>query len=309
MKFLKRLTAASLAALMLGGAAASVPLAISAEETAATYSGAAITEHMGGYDYGFSKRTLITHSYDFSLERIGHYASDPALALGSSTAKIEDGKLTTEGGNDFVFGSAVCLGDQYGLEEGYLSFDMKLASGSVKLGVRTSQTAAVSTDRGIWFSFDGSDSLKLTEPECGLEATLSLPVSTAEMQNFSLHDGLDTLTLSCGDTVLAIVQYTTEGYLAFCDATGAVMAETDKCELYPTGYFSLNLSDLNGYIDNLIFTNVEETWEIPEAESIRTIDYSTWTAHDALDRTVSDTPRRATPRRTATSVCSTSSAG
>ena len=296
MRSLKRLTAAALAALTLAGSVAAAPVAVSAEETVATYSGAAITEHQGGYDYSFSKRTLVTHAYDFSLERIGHYASDSALALGRSTARIEDGKLTTEGGNDFIIGSAVCLGDQYGLEEGYLSFDMKLVSGSVQLGVRTSETAAASTARGIWFTFDGSDTLKISEPECGLEATLPLSVSTAEVKNIALHDGLDALTLSSGDTVLAIVQYTAEGYLAFCDGKGTVLAETNECELYPTGYFSLNLSDIDGYIDNLVFTNVEETWEIPEAETLRTIDYSTWTAHDALDRTVSDNAQAGDPK-------------
>ena len=296
MKFMKRLTALSLATLMMAGAAIALPFGVTASESPATYSGAPITEHKGGYDYGFSKRTLVTHSYDFSLERIGHYASDPALALGRSTARIENGRLTTEGDNSFVFGSAVCLGDQYGLEEGYLSFDLRLVSGTVQLGVRTSKTAATPTDRGIWFTLDGSDFLKVSEPECGLEATLKMPVSTAEVKNVVLHDGLDTLTLSCGDTVLAAVKYTEDGYLAFCDATGAVVAETDKCELYPTGYFSLNLSNLDGYVDNLIFTNVEETWEIPEAETLRTVDYSTWTAHDALDRTVSDNAKTGAPK-------------
>ena len=63
-------------------------------------------------------------------------------------------------------------------------------------------------------------------------------------------------------------------------------AETAESEIYTAGYFSLHLSKMEGYVDNVIFTNVEETWEIPTAESLRTIDYSTWTAHDDLDRTV-----------------------
>ena len=296
MKLMKRLTAAALAALMLTGTAAALPVAVTAAEAPASYGGAPITEHKGGYDYGFSERTLVTHAYDFSLERIGHYATDPALALGRSTARIENGRLTTEGDNSFVFGSSVCLGDQYGLEEGYLSFDLQLVSGTVQLGVRTSKTAALPTDRGIWFTLDGSDTLKLHEPECGLEASVKISVSMAEAKNITLHDGLDTLTLSAGDTVLATVKYTEEGYLAFCDASGGVLAETDQCELYPTGYFSLNLANLNGYVDNLVFTNVEETWEIPEAETLRAIDYSTWTAHDALDRVVADNAKAGTPK-------------
>lgn len=293
--FAKRILPLTLAILTALGSFLTIPVTVSAVGSD-TYAGVAITPHEGGYDYGFSKRTLVTHSYDFSLDRIGHYASDPALALGRSTASIRDGRLTTEEGNTFVFGSAVCLGDQYGLEEGYLSFDMKLSGGSVQLGVRTSKTAATPTDRGIWFAFDGSDTLKIKEPECGLEATVKLPTSTADEKSIQFHDGLHTMTLSMGDTVVAVVQYTEDGYLAFCDSKGTVLAKTDKCELYPTGYFSLNLSDMDGYIDNLIFTHVEETWDIPEAESIRTIDYSTWTAHNALDRTVSDNAKTGDPK-------------
>ena len=100
-------------------------------------------------------------------------------------------------------------------------------------------------------------------------------VKLNETKNFTLHEGLDTLTLSSGETVIASVKYSSEGYLAICDASGAVKAETDKSEIYTAGYFSLHLSKMKGYVDNVIFTNVEETWDIPTAESIRTIDYST----------------------------------
>ena len=93
MKFMKRLTAAALAALMLAGTVAALPAVVSAEEAPATYSGTPITEHKGGYDYPFSRRSLVTYSYDFSLERINFYASDPAIALGRTSGEIVDGKL------------------------------------------------------------------------------------------------------------------------------------------------------------------------------------------------------------------------
>ena len=35
-----------------------------------TYGGTPISEHVGGYDYGFSKRTVVTRSYDFSMDRM-----------------------------------------------------------------------------------------------------------------------------------------------------------------------------------------------------------------------------------------------
>ena len=66
-----------------------LPMTVVAEETVAVYNGAAITEHKGGYDY--YDRTLVTYTYDFSLERLSHYASDPTVVMSNITAKIEDG--------------------------------------------------------------------------------------------------------------------------------------------------------------------------------------------------------------------------
>ncbi|MBQ4112285.1 MAG: hypothetical protein IJD38_05770 [Clostridia bacterium] len=295
MKLYKRIAAAALAALMLAGSAVAVPVTVTAAPPS-SYNGTPITEHKGGYDYGFSKRTVITRSYDFSMDRMNYYAGDSAIVMGRSAGQIVDGAMTTQEGKDFIFGSAVCLGDQYGLEDGYLSFDLKLTGGTVYLGVRTSRTAADHTKRGIWFTFDGGDSMRIYEPECGLEATVPMSVSLAEAKKITLHDGVDTLTLTAGEAVIASVKYTEEGYLAICDGSGAVKAETDKCELYPTGYFSLHMDDLAGYVDNVVFTNVEEKWEIPTAESIRTIDYSTWTATDDLDRTVADNAKAGDPK-------------
>ena len=214
MKKFSRIAAALLAGLMLMSAAATFPVAVMAAEPT-VYGGTPISQHQGGYDYPFSRRSLVTYSYDFSLERINFYASDPAIALGRTSGEIVDGALTTKEGKDCIFGSAVCLGDQYGLEEGYLSFDLKLTGGTVYLGVRTSRTASDITKRGVWFTFDGSASMKIFEPECGLEATVPMPVSLGEKQTFTLHEGLDTLTLSVGNTAIAVVKYTEEGYLAF----------------------------------------------------------------------------------------------
>ncbi|MBQ9151216.1 MAG: hypothetical protein IJX72_03110, partial [Clostridia bacterium] len=295
MKRLKRILAALLAGLTVAGAMVATPV-VYAEETGTPYTGTAITEHIGGYDNG-SSRTLVTHRYDFSMDRISHYAVDTALAMGNrANAEIIDGALTTKDGKDFIFGSAVGLGDDYGLEEGYLSFDLKLTGGTVYLGVRTSRTAADCERRGIWFTFDGSDSMRIYEPECGLEATVPMPISLAEAKTFTVHEGLDTITLSSENTAIASVRYTEDGYLAICGADGAILAETNESEIDPTGYFSLDMRNIDGYIDNVVFTNVEETRTVPETDELRVIDYSTWTATDALDRTVADNATAGDPK-------------
>lgn len=290
----KRTLAGALAALTLVGSVKVLPT-ISVRAAEATYSGTPITEHVGGYDH--YDRTVVTHAYDFSMDRIGHYATDPALGLGNrAAAEIVDGHLTVKDGMSFSFGSAVCLGDNYGLEEGHLSFDLKLTGGKVYLGLRTSETAATPEKRGIWFVFDGSDFLYFTEPETGLVGKMPLPVSVADCTTFEVHEGLDTITLSSGGQTIATVKYTKEGYLAFCDADGNVVKKTEKSQLYETGYFQLYLEDLDGYIDNVVFTNVESKRIIPEADELRLIDYSTWTATDALDRTTSDNAAAGDPK-------------
>ncbi len=288
----KRLIAAVLAALTVAGSVHTLPV-VTIEAAEQTYSGAPITEHIGGYDH--YDRTLVTHAYDFSVDRIGSYASDHAVGMGNrAAAEIIDGRLTVKEGMEFAFASAVGLGDDYGLEEGYLSFDLKLTGGKVLLGLRTSlnirtaDTAFKDTDRGIWFTFDGTDTMRIYEPECGLEATVDMPINIAEETKFHVHEGLDTITLSSGDTVIASIRYRTDGYLAICDKTGKVVAETTESKIYPSGYFQLTMKDTRGYIDNVIFTNVEAERKIPDATALRTIDYSTWTATDALDRTIAD---------------------
>ena len=249
--------ALSLALLMLlGTLSAAVP---ASAESARTYSGVNITEHQGGYDYDFATRTLSTYTFDFSVERINGYANEPALALGNRTnAQIANGALTTQDGKTFILGSAVCLGDDYGLEQGYLSFDLNLTGGTLYLGVRNSQTCVAHTERGIWFALDNSGSLRIFEPECGLEATVPVSVNFSQTQTITLHEALDTIALYAGEQLLAMVDYSVSGHLAFLDASGTVLAETDTCKLYQTGYFSLELADIDGYIREV--RAFEEHW-------------------------------------------------
>ena len=296
MKHMKILGCALLAIVLLAGTISSA-VPVFAEGTR-TYAGVNVTEHQGGYDYDFADRTLSTYTFDFSVERINGYANEPALALGNrADAQIVDGALTTADGKTFILGSALCLGDDYGLEQGYLSFDLNLTGGTVYLGVRNSQTCVAHTERGIWFALDNSGNLRISEPECGLEATLPISVDFSTTQTVTLHEALDTLALYAGEQLLALVEYSVSGRLAFLDANGTVLAETDTCKLYQTGYFSLELADIDGCIDNLRFTNVQQTWSIPEADALRKIDYSTWTATDALDRTTASNAEAGDPNQ------------
>ncbi len=260
-----------------------------------TYGGTPITAHTGGYDH--YDYTQMTYQYDFSMDRIGYYTADGALALDSrGGADLQNGCLTTREGAEFTFGSAVTIGDDYGTQEGYIRFDLQLNSGKVLLGTRTAKTACAETDRGVWFIFNGPDKLGIRDPESGLVAAIPITVSFSEVQTVTLHEGLDTLTLSVGDSVLASVRYGQDGYLAFCDKDGRIVSDTEEANVDPVGYFQLTLQDIDGYVDNVVFTHVESERKIAETDTLRVIDYSTWTATDALDRTVADAETAGSPK-------------
>lgn len=257
----------------------------SAETNGISYAGTPVTHHEGGYDY--YDRTLTTHVFDFSVDSISYYATDRTVSY-SGTPLLEDGHVTTRPGSVFTFGSALCVGDQYGLEEGYVSFDLCLVSGKVSVGVRNTRVCSDPEKRGIWFEFT-PDTLTVRETDSDLTVPIPLSVDLSAAQTFRIQEGLSTLTLTCGDTTLAVIRYTRNGNLTVCDASGKELARLEKNTVEPTGYFSIYMEDVNGWVDNIIYTNVTETAkEQPAAEEFRIIDYSTWTATDAIGRTISD---------------------
>ncbi len=295
MKKRSKILALILAAGMLASGVCSTATTAFADSAATVYTPPDITEHQGGYDRG--DRKLVTHAYDFAVADIGYYAADAALAMDNRGAgRVADGVLTVKDGMSFSFGSAVCLGDDYGLEEGYLTFDLCLKGGKAVLGARTSRTACKTDARGLWFEIDGSDKMRIYEPLSGLEASVAFPYDLTEAKTFTLHEGLDTLTLSCGDSVVASISYVQNSLLAIKDATGSVVAETTESDLYVTGYWQITMDDMDGYVDNVKFTNVEVDQTNPTTDELRLIDYSTWTATDDLERTVADAKTAGEPQ-------------
>lgn len=283
----KRIASLLLAVFMLATAlAASLTLPVAADDKKViTYEGVNIQKHEGGYDH--YERTLRTYVYDFSITRPAYYAKQPELALSNTGDMDMSGEtLACAEGGSFSFGSAIGLGDNYGLEKGTLTFDLKLTDGTVSVGVRTSKVTCTDTARGIWFVFDHSGKLTVKEPECGLTATLDLGVSLTDAKSFTIQENLDSIILLCGDTVIATVDYTKAGYLAVKDGQGSVKAETNESKIYVSGYFEFFVNNLKGYIDNVSFTNVDVNQTAEAADTQRVVDYSTWTAIDDLDRTV-----------------------
>ena len=205
----KRISALVLAMIMLVCTlATSMTIPVAADDKKViTYEGVNIQKHEGGYDH--YERTLNTYLYDFSVTRPTYYAKQPELALSNTENMDMSGEtLACVDGGTFSFGSAIGLGDNYGLEKGELTFDLLLTDGSVSVGVRTSRTSCTNTARGIWFVFENSGKLTVKEPESGLSAQLDPGVSLSEVKSFTIKENLDSIVLLCGDSVIATVDYT-----------------------------------------------------------------------------------------------------
>ena len=287
MKHLKRFMSLLITLAMLAGSAALFAAPAFADGTAdvTTWPGTPVTHHEGGCDY--LDHTLTTHIFDFSVDSISYYATDRTVTY-TGTPVLSDGHVTNRPDHTFQFGSALCVGDQYGLEEGYVSFDLCLKSGKVSLGVRNTRTGASPEKRGVWFDFENG-ALTVREPDSGLSVDVPTNMSFAAEKTVRLYEGLSTLTLTVGGETICTVNYTRGGDLTVCDGQGSELGKVAGNTVEPTGYFSLYLEGLDGWIDNVIYTSVaEEKKQQPAVETLRTIDYSTWTATDAIGRSVSD---------------------
>ena len=283
-KMTKRLFCVLLTALIVLPLLFSCFLQVGAQTEQRTYDGVNIVHHEGGYDH--NQRTMVVHRYDFSVSRLSYYASDYALAISDRTTMlVTDGVLRCKEGSAFSFGSAVCLGDDYGLEKGYLKFDLCLVGGNVTLGLRTSRTVVNPEEgRGIWITFDGSGQLTVKDFLTGTEAQIPFDVSLEQAKTFYVKENRDELILLCEDREILRIGWK-KGWLGFFDADGKQIAETNESQLDVTGYWELYLNQLDGYVDNVEFSSVEVDDSLPGSSQKRLIDYSTWSATDDLGRT------------------------
>ncbi|MBO4422398.1 MAG: hypothetical protein J5879_03095 [Clostridia bacterium] len=233
------------------------------------------------------KKQLQVISFDFSQQMMSSYLRNENVAIGNrATMNVEDGTLRNISAQPLSFGSAVFVGDDYGLSEGYVSFDMQINSGAVSLGVRNTRAGAFKDGRGVWFSFDGSDTMTVKENDTGCEASVKLSVPTSGKVNVRFEERLDSMVVSVGGSAAATVTLS-DGRVAFFDGDGKELCSKDGCGLYGSGYFTVVIDgETDGYIDDLVFTNYKADQSLPD-QADRQIDYTTWTATDDLARTVS----------------------
>ena len=237
-----------------------------------------------GYDWVTESKK--TYTYDFTSTELTDYSTDEMLATASlRTNMIFDGNvLSCKEGKTFSIGSSVFLGDDYGLYGGEMSVDANVTGGKLSIGVRLSRTATDAKHRGIWFTFDGTDTVTVTEPETRLTATVKAD-KTASVGKLTVKDKASVIELYLDGALLCSVTYDSyTGGITVKNAQGETLASKAKTELRPAGYCTVYADKMAGHIDNLSFEHNDLTVKASDVKGF-SIDYTTWVATDDRDRT------------------------
>ncbi len=233
--------------------------------------------------YAWVKSDTKTLTYDFTSTNILTYSRDDNLAnVSLRTNMIFDGEtLSCKDGKTFSFGSAIFLGDDYGIYGGDMSFDLKQTGGILSVGLRLSKAAAKGDTRGLWFTFDGTGNMTITSPETALKVVIT-GISTDGKMTF--RDKVDTIEVLSGDTVLATIGYDSyDGAVSVKSADGQLRGYVRSSSVNPAGYFTLYADSMKGTIDNLTFTHSTLTRTDRVTDAVKP-DYSNWVAIDDRDR-------------------------
>ncbi len=269
--------------LLLAVLVSSFPLAALADGSH-TLHGVEITPDSREYDWVKGNKT--TYTYDFTSAEITDYSTDEVLATASlRTNMIFDGQaLACKEGKTFSFGSSLFLGDDYGLYGGEMSIKANVTGGKLSIGARLSRTATDTNRRGIWFTFDGTETVTVSEPESRLTASVKAS-KPASIGTLTVKDKANVIELYLDEALLCSVTYDVyTGALAVLDATGSTVASKDATDIRPAGYFTLYADSMVGTLDDLTFEHNDLTVEKTDTQGF-SIDYTTWVATDDRDRT------------------------
>ncbi len=236
-------------------------------------------------DYPWLEYATEAYLYDFTKTDILTYSQDDRIATASLRTNMvfADGKLSCQPGKTFSFGSAVFLGDDYGLRGGDLSFRLALTGGQLAVGTRLQKKAAAAGQLGLWFTFT-PEGVTVSEPKSGFSVQVpgSIPADEATV---TVEDRVDTLTLTRDGKTLCSVGYTAvSGALTVYGADGKALGSAASTGLNPAGYFTLWADDFGGSVDDLSFTHTAVT-DKTVLSGGHTVDYSSWVATDDRNRT------------------------
>lgn len=249
--------------------------------------GAEIRPQKGIYDWVDAKRH--TAELDFSVTDSAYYAKNELLSLERKGQMVfADGALTVKNNTSASIGGAEYLGDRYGFEPGFLSFDALIEDGCLEIGVRGIKENAAAADKGITF-FLKKNILTISSVAANLSVDISHGADLSSFQRIEVNDYVDEIQFLIGGELMACVAYTDHGdnsMLTVKDSGGAVLAQSGAASLYCAGFWNVRIHRNQGNIciDNLKFTYTEIDQTLPES-SQRIVDYTNWVATDDLNRT------------------------
>ncbi len=276
-KAYNRLISLGLAAVLLAGAT----LTVGADGQTVNLPGTVIEKD--DRDYAWVKTDEKTHTYDFTSADIQTYSKDEKLATFSlrNNMVLDGSTLGCKAGGTYSFGSAIFLGDDYGVRGGTLSFDISQTGGKLSVGLRLEKQAPDKMTRGIWFTFDGTGNMTVSVPETSLTATVSgVPTAT----KLTFRDTVGTVEVLAGNAVVARVAYDAyDGAVAIQGTDGKLLASVERSSANAAGYFTLLAEGMVGTVDNLSFTHATLT-RTDRVTDATPVDYSNWVAIDDRDR-------------------------
>ena len=243
------------------------------------------------------KRELKTLYYDFTDKTVNTYIRNGYTEVTNyGVMKIDNGVMRNSSSKSLSFGSAVCVGDDYGLSEGYVKFKMSLASGEMALGMRLPRVDVYKECRGVWFSFAPDGRITLTEKTAKASVTVDTGVNFSEPADIKCEEKMTGVVLYINGKQTVSIDIESGNGMAVKDHITGEIKEFEKSDVDATGRFSIYIAgSTDGYIDDLEFTHYDVDQSAPEAAE-REIDYTTWTAVDDLGRTVSSNEETGDPR-------------
>ena len=226
------------------------------------------------------------YKMDFSVSDLKEYTSKDEWAISSaSSAVIENGKLTCKSGRSFSIRPGFTIGDDYGLEPGYFTFDLVMTGGQISIGTRLFSNVTIKGTQGLWFTLT-KDNLVVEDPSTKLKETINHGMDLSTEQNVRVLDNLDTFEFRINDTVICSVTIENEKLMLF-DANGNELAAMKNETVPHAGYLRMDVDKLQGSLDNVEYANRQITQKYVERHG-RDIDYSTWFAVDDLGRKTPD---------------------
>ena len=243
------------------------------------------------------KKELKTLYFDFTDKTVNTYIRNHYTEVANyGVMKIADGVLRNSSSKSFAFGSAVCVGDDYGLSEGYVKFKMSLKSGQIALGMRLPRVDVYKECRGVWFCFSPDGKITLTEKTAKASVTVDTGVDLSEPAEIVCEEKTTGVVLSVNGKKTVGIDIEPKNGMTVKDHISGKETEFKNSDVDAAGRFSIFIAgSTDGYIDDVEFTHYDIDQSAPEAEA-REIDYTTWTATDDLGRTVSTNEETGDPK-------------